>query len=508
MKTDKYLIWSRAKENFFKSSKISTADKKSNAIRMLQKHPMFLEYLTDYQDNSAVVKNALQQNGYALKFCSDRLRNDKKIVQIAMRNNQNAIVHASFKLKNDPSIFLNESNFDNFSGLLDSPKFKAYPILYFASDQIKKNKKVVHFLIKRDPRNLIFAADKFRHNLNQANQIVICNFRCYPYISANLRADKKIMLQVLTTGTERRGFIYRGFSINIIDPILEDVANNFSVDYISDRKFILTFVRLLKEHTNLLINYRFSEMINFWKDDREIMSAIIYYSVFFYSRASRNLQCDRKFFSQTLARAYHQQWTQLAGPVKYNMFQDAPVELLNLKAFALRALKINSEVYDSLSEKLRSDEKIVLQYIRFGSYRLPDNFDDFPKIMKQNPKYIKEILIAKKYCRFRIPSPQSILSKGVSPNFLFRYVSHSADAHNEAYIPILNLKPGLSKSLHDINLFQGFIYKRLNRLTREAFFNRYLILVKKNQTKDGDFFKIAAQINEMRKTMMLTKVKY
>ena len=108
MKTDKYLIWSRAKENFFKSSKISTADKKSNAIRMLQKHPMFLEYLTDYQDNSAVVKNALQQNGYALKFCSDRLRNDKKIVQIAMRNNQNAIVHASFKLKNDPSIFLNE----------------------------------------------------------------------------------------------------------------------------------------------------------------------------------------------------------------------------------------------------------------------------------------------------------------------------------------------------------------------------------------------------------------
>jgi len=504
LKTNKYLIWSRAKENFFKSSKISTADKKSNAIRILQKHPMFLEYLTDYQDNSAVVKNALQQNGYALKFCSDRLRNNKKIVQIAMRNNQNAIVHASFKLKNDPSIFLNESNFDNFSGLLDSPKFKAYPILYFASDQIKKNKKVVHFLIKRDPRNLIFAADKFRHNLNQANQIVICNFRCYPYLSSNLRANKKIILQVLKT--EGLVWQYSRFDQDKIDPILEHLADNFSLDHISDRKFILTFIRLLKSNTNLLINDRFTEMINLWKDDREIMSAIIYHSVFFYGRASSNLQCDKKFFSQTLARAYYQQWTKIASPIQYNLFQDAPAEFLSSKAFALRGLKINSEIYDSLSEKLQSDEKIVLQYIRFGFYRLPDNLDDFPEIMRQNPKYITEILKAKKYRRIRMPSPQSILSKGVSPNFLFRYVSHSADAHNEAYIPILNLKPGLSKSLHDINLFQGFIYKRLNRLTREAFFNRYLILVKKNQIKDGDFFKIAAQINEMRKTMLLTEL--
>jgi len=246
-------------------------------------------------------------------------------------------------------------------------------------------------------------------------------------------------------------------------------------------------------------------MINLWKDDREIMSAIIYRSVFFYGRASRNLQCDKKFFSQTLARAYYQQWTKIASRIQYNLFQDAPAEFLNSKAFALRGLKINSEIYDSLSEKLRSDEKIIFQYIRCGQYRLPNNLDNFPEIMRQNPKYITEILKARNYSRLKIPNPQSLLSKGVDPTFLFRYVSHSADVHNEAYIPILNLKPGLSKSLHDTILFQGFIYKRLNRLTREAFFNRYVILVKKTKTKDGDFFKIAAQINGMRKKMLLTE---
>jgi hypothetical protein len=60
----------------------------------------------DIQDNSKYVGIAVSQNGYALKYASDALKNNKEIVTLALNQNGDALKHASIEMQNNEDVVL------------------------------------------------------------------------------------------------------------------------------------------------------------------------------------------------------------------------------------------------------------------------------------------------------------------------------------------------------------------------------------------------------------------
>lgn len=59
-------------------------------------------------------KKIIENNGLALKYASNELKNDKKIVLLAIKNNGNALKYASEELQKDPEIIkIAKNNLNN-----------------------------------------------------------------------------------------------------------------------------------------------------------------------------------------------------------------------------------------------------------------------------------------------------------------------------------------------------------------------------------------------------------
>ena len=48
--------------------------------------------------------SAVRQDGLALKFVSDELRNDRELVKLAVKQDGKALAHASYSLRRDPEL--------------------------------------------------------------------------------------------------------------------------------------------------------------------------------------------------------------------------------------------------------------------------------------------------------------------------------------------------------------------------------------------------------------------
>ena len=75
--------------------------KKFNALKKIKKDGLELNNFKELQNDKEVVLAAVQQNGLALEFASDKLKADRKVVLAAVQQNGNALKLASQQLKND-----------------------------------------------------------------------------------------------------------------------------------------------------------------------------------------------------------------------------------------------------------------------------------------------------------------------------------------------------------------------------------------------------------------------
>ena len=63
--------------------------------------------------------SSVLQNGIALKYFSDKLKDDETIVRMALKNNGYAIIYVSQRLLDNPEIIKLGEPFNNFRGYID-----------------------------------------------------------------------------------------------------------------------------------------------------------------------------------------------------------------------------------------------------------------------------------------------------------------------------------------------------------------------------------------------------
>lgn len=99
---------------------------------LVQLAPMVLEILPTFADDPVVTKIALSLQGFALKFCSEAIRNDKKLVLAAVENDGMSLLYASPALQTDKEVVLAalRNNDDAIAyasrRLLEDPDIQAY----------------------------------------------------------------------------------------------------------------------------------------------------------------------------------------------------------------------------------------------------------------------------------------------------------------------------------------------------------------------------------------------
>lgn len=99
---------------------------------LVQLGPRILEILPTFADDPVVTKIALSLEGFALKFCSEAVRNDKKLVLIAVQNDGMALLYASPALQRDKEVVLaalrNNDNAIEYASprLLEDPDIQVY----------------------------------------------------------------------------------------------------------------------------------------------------------------------------------------------------------------------------------------------------------------------------------------------------------------------------------------------------------------------------------------------
>ena len=111
---------------------------KEIVLEVVKQNGYALKYASkELKNDKEVVLEAVKQNGYALRFVSETLKNDKQIVLISVRQNGNALHYASEILKNDKEVVLISVKQDGYA-------------IYFASETLKNNKEFILMSVKEN----------------------------------------------------------------------------------------------------------------------------------------------------------------------------------------------------------------------------------------------------------------------------------------------------------------------------------------------------------------------
>lgn len=189
--------------------------KKNTDLSFLEDMP--IELRADYE----FFKKAVQLHGGALKYASEKIKNDKIIVLEAIKSNdiksglanETSIIYASDNLLNDRSFILNavavngkiykflKNEFINDSEII----FKSIennPTVYEYLDEIyKSNFDIAKKAISLNPYKLSYAPVEIKNN----KEIIICAIEKYPdsiqYASESLKSDFEIAKMLVMPNT-------------------------------------------------------------------------------------------------------------------------------------------------------------------------------------------------------------------------------------------------------------------------------------------------------------------
>lgn len=126
-------------------------------LRLLSSNSFIFEYFEDrFKDDIQIANQALTQNAYNFRFVSDRIKNDRQFAlsSLTLCNN---FRYFSDNLKNDKEIFCQ---------LIDKiDKSVNFQLVKFASEEIKKDKKMLLRAIKKNVQFIQFFDDSLKKDI-------------------------------------------------------------------------------------------------------------------------------------------------------------------------------------------------------------------------------------------------------------------------------------------------------------------------------------------------------
>gem|GEM_PF-4036706 len=176
------------------------------------------EFSKDYEKFALA---AVKQNGQALKYASEALRNNREAVLSAFKVNEGALVYASLALKNDRDF------------VFEAVKQSGHALQY-ASDELKNNKEFVLAVINENASSLFYASKTLKNDRDVVLAAVKQTGYALEYASKDVKNDREVVLAAVKESG--RALKYASESLKSDrDVVLAAVKQNgYALDYASD----------------------------------------------------------------------------------------------------------------------------------------------------------------------------------------------------------------------------------------------------------------------------------
>jgi hypothetical protein len=132
---------------------------------------------------------AEEEDGRALQFASERLRNDSHVLLAAAAQNGYALQFASQRLRNNRDVVLAAVERSGYA-------------LHFASEKLRNDRDVVLAAVQQNSLALQFASERLRNECDVLMTAVEQNGRALAYASSNLKTDRAVVLAAMRNTPE------------------------------------------------------------------------------------------------------------------------------------------------------------------------------------------------------------------------------------------------------------------------------------------------------------------
>ena len=357
---------------------------KQETIAKLKLNGKQLEFVPQFKGDKDVVLAAVKQNGVALKFASEELRQDKEVVMAAVKQEEWALKYASEDLKGDKEFMMAavtqegvalEYASEELQGdkevvlaavtqngvaleyasedLQGDKEFMMAAVtqngvaLEFASDELQSDKEVVLAAVTQNGEVLKFASEELQGDKEVVLAAITQEGWALEYASEDLKADKQFMLAAVNQN---------GYALKYVSPELKGdkefilaavKQNRVALKYVSekfkgDKEFILAAVK----QNGMALQYVSEEL----KSDKEFMMAAVKQNGGSLEYASPELQCDKDVVFAAV--------TKNGLVLKY-----ASEELKQDKEVVLAAVTKNGLALEYASEELKHDEEFIMDVV-------------------------------------------------------------------------------------------------------------------------------------------------
>jgi hypothetical protein len=131
-----------------------------------------------------MVALAVQQNGLALHYVSERFKDDPVCVTLAVQQNGLALEHASARFKNDPVLLTIAVQRDGTA-------------IGYASDELKRNESIVKLAVQQQPFVVLMLLPDFKDNPDFLMDVIILNSGVYNFLPARLKTNIEFLVAAI-----------------------------------------------------------------------------------------------------------------------------------------------------------------------------------------------------------------------------------------------------------------------------------------------------------------------
>ncbi len=201
----------------------------------LKNDGMALQYASDgLRADKKIVLLAVGKDSMALQYASDRLRADKEVVLLAVGKDGMALQYASDGLRADKKVVLAALDEDEvrgeadmwIGGVIRDPcgGFCVKQTLLYASDTLKADEAVVLAALRVDPASLYFAAKTLKANKTFMLQAIKQSGQSFRYVAGTLKDDRAFIFEAIQQNAQ--SLLYVSKTLKNRDFILQAVKQN------------------------------------------------------------------------------------------------------------------------------------------------------------------------------------------------------------------------------------------------------------------------------------------
>ena len=399
---------------------------KNQVIQALNNKNRVLQYATTLQNDRDVVMTAVKVNGVDLKYASERLKADKSVVQAALKNNGFALNSASKELQGDSKlvyIAMDELS-DSFGSILTN-------YFTYTKDDFSTQKALALHAVGLDGLSLrnVIKIDNFKNDIDVIRTAINQNYQALYSVPTQVLRDNTGLILHALDNVKNKDY-YRIFLIRTVREV------------VLENKSLLLKALSLVDPRDIFDNTAFNVWERKWKDDKEVVLAVVSEQPTFLEMASERLKADKDVVTAAIkknAKAFQFASKEIKGSKTYALaaIESAPSDL----NFSHVYRNIWGEYKENTKDKKGEQREVLLHAIPYFILEFWANRHDLIQSLKLTVEEAKAMI-------------------QINPK-IYQYLEEDLQAHDDVFLAAYNHEnidtefqlevKKIADKLHDVN---------------------------------------------------------